>query len=125
MIADSDEDERTLLKSILKLIGFRVVEASDGPQAIRLARLKSPDLIVLDLALPGLDGRVGLQKIRKQSSARLPIIAVSTDETRQHRGGLSTVFVSKPIEYDQLYALIGRFLPRKRIPFEKPKTLAA
>src|SRR5215831_12157084 len=89
MIADSDEDERTLLKSILKLIGFRVVEASDGPQAIRLARLKSPDLIVLDLALPGLDGRVGLQKIRKQSSPQLPIIAVSTDETRQHRGGLS------------------------------------
>jgi CheY-like chemotaxis protein len=114
MIADHDEDERALLKAILKLIGFRVVEAWDAPQATRLTQLTSPDVIVLDLTLPGLGGRDGLQRLRSQAaSPHLPIIAVSMDEAHR-RIGQSTAFVSKPIEHEQLYSLIRRFLTAKR-----------
>jgi len=126
MIADTDEDERMLLKAILKLIGFRVVEAWDAAQAMRLAQLKSPDVIVVDLTLPGLGGRDGLRRIRKLSSSpHLPIIAVSMDEPAQHEDGRSTVYLSKPIEYEQLYMLIDRFLPNSRIRVQKSKALAA
>src|SRR5215510_15884328 len=113
MIADHDEEERGLLRAILKLIGFQVVEAWDGHQAIRLAQRESPDLLVVDLTLPRLGGREGLDKIRRLSDRpTLPIVAVSPDRVDYQSSGSKTVFLLKPIEYEQLYALLARFLPR-------------
>jgi len=123
MIADTDEDERGILKAILKLIGFRVVEAWDGPQLMKLVHDESPDVLVLDLTLPRLGGRDGLREIRHQSSRpNLPIVAVSTDMVAA-RQTAHTVFLSKPIDCEQLYILIDRFLPGQLTAFARSKCL--
>lgn len=125
MIAHTDEDERGLMRAILKLIGFQVVEASDTEQAIDLIRQKSPDVLVLDLALPHLGGSSGLERIRRQLELPdLPIVVVSAaGRTRRigRNNGSATVFLRKPIEYRQLYMLIDRFLPGRVPAFAKAK----
>jgi CheY-like chemotaxis protein len=124
MIADHDDDERGLLRAILKLIGFQVVEASDTQQAIDLIRQKSPDVLVLDLSLPSLGGRGGLERIRRQLELPdLPIVAVSAGGSVRRSNGSATVFLRKPIEYRQLYTLIDRFLPGQLPAFAKSKCL--
>lgn len=125
MIADTDEDERGLMRAILKLVGFQVLEASDTQQAIDLIRQRPPDVLVLDLALPRLGGSAGLEKIRRQLELPdLPIVAVSSaasvSRTRPGNGS-ATVFLRKPVEYRQLYSLIDRFLPGQLPPFAKSK----
>src|SRR5262245_46389622 len=106
MIADPDEEERGLLRAILKLIGFRVIEAWDGMQAIELAQQESPDVLVIDLTLPRLGGRDAVAEIRKRAALpNLPIVAVSNDQKPGPKGS-STAFLTKPVEYEQLYTLI-------------------
>jgi CheY-like chemotaxis protein len=56
MIADNDEEERCILKAILKLKGFNVVEAADGQEAINLATKATPDLLLVNLRLPRVSG---------------------------------------------------------------------
>jgi CheY-like chemotaxis protein len=122
MIADHDEDERGLMRAILKLTGFQVVEASDTQQAIDLIRQKSPDVLVLDLALPRLGGASGLERIRRQLELPdLPIVAVSPGGATRRSSGPATVFLRKPVEYRQLYMLIDRFLPGQLPDFAKSK----
>jgi len=124
MIADPDEEERTLLRAILKLIGFRVVEAWDGQQAITLAQRESPDVLVIDLTLPKLGGSDALEGIRRQSALpNLPIVAISPEETTRRAVGSATVFLPKPIEYEQLYVLIDRFLPGQMTARARSKCL--
>jgi len=124
MIADHDEDERCLLRAILKLIGFQVVEAWDGPNAVKLVQQETPDVLVVDLTLPRLGGPDGLDKIRTVSAcSTLPIIALSPDRVDYQFKGSKTVFLLKPIEYEQLYALLDRFLPGHRTVAARSKYL--
>lgn len=125
MIAEHDEDERGLMRAILKLIGFQVVEAADTQQAIDLIRQKSPDVLVLDLALPRLGGPSGVERIRRQLELpNLPIVAVSAAASLsryRRNNGSATVFLRKPVEYCQLYTSIDRFLPGQLPAFAKSK----
>src|SRR6266404_5924224 len=85
VIADQDEDERCLLRAVLKLKGFRVIEARDGQEAIELAINKRPDLLVMDLKLSRVSGTAAIRQIRMRADLRnLPIVAVSS--TRSARG---------------------------------------
>jgi CheY-like chemotaxis protein len=120
MIADHDEDERFLLRAILKRKGFNVIEARDGQEAIDLAIGRRPDLLVVDLTLPRLSGSAAIRRIRKQAGLRnLPIVAISLRHPlpigKRNPSGRSTVHLNKPIEYDELDALIDRFLPGRRL----------
>jgi CheY-like chemotaxis protein len=114
MIADADEEERGLMKAILKLVGFEVIEARDPGQVAKLAKVQSPDLLVIDLAVSPLGAAGAVQRIRRELGLPdLPIVAVSKEESRlrSHRSHSSTAFLPKPIEYEQFYTLIDRFLP--------------
>jgi len=126
MIADADEEERGLMRAILKLVGFEVIEALDGSQAVRLAKEQSPDLLVIDLTLPRLSGSGVIERIRKQSLLPdLPILAVSKKVTsvRSHVSEPSTVFLPKPIEFEEFYAHIDRFLPGQMTSLVRSKCL--
>ena len=120
MIADRDDDERCLLRAILKLKGFNVIEARDGQEAIDLAIGRRPDLLVVDLALPRVSGSAAIRRIRSWPGLReLPIVAISLRHPlpicKRSPIGRSTVHLNKPIEYDELDVLIDRFLPGRRL----------
>jgi CheY-like chemotaxis protein len=125
LIADEDEEERGLMRAILKLVGFDVVEALDTRQVIRLAKAESPDLLVIDLGLAGLNGNDEVERIRKESALpKLPVVAVSSSDfkPRSHKSK-STAFLPKPIEYEQFYAIIDRFLPGQMTAKARSKCL--
>jgi CheY-like chemotaxis protein len=126
MIADPDEDERALMRAILKLVGFDVIEARDGRQVTKLAKEQRPDLLVIDLALARLNGTEEVERIRKETALpNLPIVAVSTSQTnpRPQRSKSSTVFLPKPIEFEQFYLFIDRFLPGRMTSLARSKCL--
>ena len=114
MIADNDEEERCILKAILKLKGFKVVEASDGEEAINLATKGTPDLLLVDLRLPRVSGLTVIRQIKNQARLRnLNVITVSlTASTGQgSRIAGSSAHLQKPVDFDRLTSLIDRLLP--------------
>jgi CheY-like chemotaxis protein len=78
MIVDDSADIRAMLRHWLEASGCRVVEAADGKQAVALARRARPDLILMDLYLPELDGAVAVARIREQQGLEsVSIVAIS------------------------------------------------
>lgn len=120
LVADSDDDTRYLLKSLLELKGFHVLEANDGQKAVDLAVSKHPDLLLVQLKLPVVSGFTVIRRIRKYADLReVPIIAVSfNNPTSNHNVALAagcSAHVENPIEFDLLDELIDRLLPRERL----------
>jgi CheY-like chemotaxis protein len=120
MIADHDEEERGLLRAILKLKGFNVIEATDGQAAIDMVIDQRPDLLVVDLTLPRVSGAAAIRRIRRCAGLRqLPIVAISLRDplpiSRRGPNGRLTVHLDKPIEYDELDTLLDRLLPGRRL----------
>jgi DNA-binding response OmpR family regulator len=120
LIVDDDPDTRTLLREqVLSSANFRVVEAKDGPDALQLIRQQPPDLIVLDLTLPGLSGRDMLVALRSQGY-RGPLIILA-DSQEQHQAAIevfrlgATDYVTKPIREAELLASIERGLGEVRL----------
>lgn len=122
MIAETDKDERCLLKSILELKGFSVLEAVDGQQAFELALQNHPDLILIDLKLPIVSGFTVIRRMQKLARLRrTPIIAVSLAQPISHRhlalAAGCAAHLNKPIEFDELTLLIDKLLPEARVEF--------
>ena len=115
MVADRDEMERAQLRAVLKLKGFRVIEAGDGPQAIELAIAAVPDLLLLDLKLPRLRSSEAIWKIRQEPRLqKMPIVAVSAHHTGTIPLDPLTVHASRPIEFTLLDQFLSQFLPPMR-----------
>jgi len=115
LLVEDFDDTRLMMKLWLMRRGYRVVEAEDGEAAIELAQSQRPDLIIMDMMMPGLGGLDATRQIREhQSLQRTPIVAVSAygaDEyrTRALDAGC-TEYVSTPFEPDALGQLIERLL---------------
>jgi two-component system cell cycle response regulator DivK len=114
MIADNDDDERCLLKAVMKMKGFKVVEAANGQEAIDLATLATPDLLLIDLRLPRVSGSVVIRQIGNQARLRrLRLMTVSLSASGAKRSLVpgSSAHFKKPVELQQLASLIDRLLP--------------
>jgi CheY-like chemotaxis protein len=86
LVVDDFDDTRLLLRTWFERRGFRVVEAADGLQAISQAEMESPDLIIMDMQMPQLDGLSATRRIRSLKSLNaIPIIAVSAYGADQFR----------------------------------------
>jgi CheY-like chemotaxis protein len=111
LIADDFDDTRLLLRTWLLKKGYRVVEAENGKEAIAKAQELEPDLIIMDVEMPELDGLSATRQIRAlKDSAALPIIAVSAYGADQFREPALSAgcneYVSTPFEPDELEKLI-------------------
>ena len=114
MIAEDLTEAREALKLLLKLHGFASLEAADGQTAVAVALAEKPDLILMDLSLPVLDGLQATRAIR--AAAAMPIIITSAyddDDTRAAaRAAGADDYVAKPIDFDRLLETIRRRLDR-------------
>ncbi len=111
LIVDDFDDTRLLLRTWLEKKGFRVVEAENGNQAISKAASSRPDLIIMDVEMPELDGLSATRKIRELGDfERVPIVAVSAYGADQFRADALAAgcneYVSTPFEPDELERLI-------------------
>ena len=117
MVVEDFEDNRFMMRRLLEMSGYHVLEAINGEEAIELAERERPALILMDLSLPLLDGLAATRRIRQQAGLRdVPIVAVSAHDTADfHADALAAGcndYVTKPIDFDQLEALLNRLLPK-------------
>lgn len=110
LIAEDNTLVRELLVAFLRERGAAVTVAVDGVTALTLARAESPDVLLLDIALPGMDGIAVAEALRRDGPARLRIIGLSAhvgpqDEARARAAGMD-VFLSKPVRLAQLAEVI-------------------
>jgi len=109
LVVDDFDDTRLLLRTWLERRGFRVVEAENGLQAIDQTESESPDLIIMDMQMPGLDGLSATRRIRKSHDS-VPILAVSAYGADQYREQALAAgcneYVSTPFEPATLEGII-------------------
>jgi two-component system cell cycle response regulator DivK len=115
LLVEDYEDNRLMMKQLLEMSGYRVFEATNGEQAIMLARLEIPDLILMDLSLPQVDGLSATRQIRAVPYLQdVPIVAVSAHDTADfHAEALASgcnEYVTKPIDFGQLEDVIKNLL---------------
>jgi CheY-like chemotaxis protein len=117
LIADDKETSRELIRMVLESLGHEVREACDGSEAVRYARELPPDLIILDLQMPVLDGFGALAELRgDRILAATPIMALTAsamqgDRERAIAAGFDS-YVSKPIPLAKLREEVTRLLER-------------
>jgi CheY-like chemotaxis protein len=123
LVAEDNEDNRFIMKMLLEMRGYRVVTAANGLEALVNAEREHPDLILMDLRMPLLNGLATTRQLRQHADARLrqlPVIALSAYDPTQHRAVAIAAgcndYVTKPIDYDGLEKLIETFLPARNPP---------
>ena len=115
MVVEDYDDTRLLLKKGLETLGYSVLEASNGQEAVDIAAREHLDLILMDLDLPILDGIIATQRIRQQNEMqRVPIVAVtaypmSYTRVKAFAEGCDE-YMSKPIDMSELARLVNRYL---------------
>jgi len=115
LVADDKGTSRELIRTVLESSGYTVEEAGDGLEAVRLARETPPDLIILDLHMPGLDGFGALAAVRSDEGlAAIPVMALTAsamqgDRERALAAGFDS-YVSKPIPLPALRGEVERLL---------------
>ncbi len=115
LLVEDTEDNRFMMRRLLEMSGYHVIEATNGEEAVRLADSERPDLILMDLSLPVIDGLAATRAIRKLAGCKdTPIVAVSAHDTSDFQGEALAAgcnsYITKPIDFSQLEILIARLL---------------
>ena len=117
LVIEDTEDNRVILSDLLSSAGYELIEAMDGLEGVATAEREQPDLILMDIQLPGIDGYEATRRIRQiPALAKVPIIAVTSyalsgDEAKT-RAAVCDGYVAKPFSPRQLLAKIREFLPQ-------------
>lgn len=117
LLIEDNAQNRYLATFLLERNGYRVVAAVDGPEGIRKALELLPDLILLDIQLPGMDGYAVARALREMPALQqTPIVAVTSyamvGDREKSLGAGCNGYIEKPINPDTFVAEIGRFGPR-------------
>ena len=117
LIAEDNPVNRELLRELLELLGYTVLEACDGQEALRIIEQSQPELLLLDIGMPVMDGFAVIRRIRENPRlAKLPVVAVTAyamrgDQERILNSGFDG-YLSKPINPSSLIQELDRLLDR-------------
>ncbi len=116
LVAEDNVDQRSLYVTILAGAGYRVLEAGDGAEAVKIAHLEHPDLVLMDVTMPGTSGWNAVRALKEDPETHLiPIIVVtglasSWDRDASLASGCDE-YLAKPVPPLTLLAEVGKFLP--------------
>ena len=118
LIVEDNEKNRKLVRDVLTFKGYRLAEAETGEDGVRLAKALRPDLVLMDIQLPGINGIVALGQIRDDPTIRdTPVIAVTASAMTQDRQKIMAAgfdgYQSKPINVKDFLAAVRAMLDRK------------
>jgi two-component system, cell cycle response regulator DivK len=119
LIIEDQEDNRAIMRDLLSGAGFELIEAVNGEEGVKLAQSERPDLILMDIQLPIIDGYEATRQIRAIVDLKsIPIIAVTSyalsgDEAKTRAAGCNG-YVAKPFSPRQLLAKVREFLPGEK-----------
>jgi len=115
LIVEDQEDNRTILRDALSTVGYELIEALNGEDGVKLAQNERPDLILMDIQLPKMDGYEATQQIKSIAELKtVPIIAVTSyalsgDEAKARAAGCDG-YIAKPFSPRELLAKIRKYL---------------
>lgn len=116
LIVEDQEDNRAILRDLLSKSGYDLIEATNGEEGVALAQSQRPDLILMDVQLPIIDGYEATRRIKSNAELRsIPVIAVTSyalsgDEAKARAAGCDA-YVAKPFSPRLLLAKIRKYLP--------------
>jgi two-component system, cell cycle response regulator DivK len=115
LIVEDSDDARYFMRLALEQLGYLIVEAENGAKALEVADRERPDIILMDLSLPIMDGLAATEKIRaSETLGKIPIVAVTAHQETDFRAGAKAAgfdaYVTKPIDIDFLSDLIKGLL---------------
>ena len=112
LIVEDDPDARESLVALLELEGYRVREAADGEEALRVLRSSPASVILLDIFMPGMNGCAFLtEQSRDPALADIPVVVISADAVavrKASRRGIAGA-MTKPVDHDRLFEIVGRY----------------
>jgi len=123
LVVDDEAQIVRVLRGYLEKAGFSVLTASSGPEALRVARQERPDLIILDLMLPGMDGLDVCRALRKESDVPIIMLTARVEETDRLIGlelGADD-YVSKPFSPREVVARVRAVLRRTQAALKAPE----
>ena len=119
LIVEDNVDNRAIYRTILEHYGHRVIEAEDGEAGIRKVREEQPDVVLMDISIPLIDGHEATRILKADpATAKIPIIALTAhalaeDRVRAVEAGCDT-YISKPAEPRHVAKVVERFLAERR-----------
>ena len=118
LYVEDNFDNRMLVRRVLEAEGYRVVEAEDGPEGIKWLQSETPDLVLMDINLPQIDGYEVTRRFKElPSMADVPVIAMTANVMKGDREKTLAAgcdgYIPKPIDIDTLPDQIARFLRKK------------
>ena len=117
LVIEDHEDNRRILRDLLTSAGYESLEAVTGEEGVALAETQRPDLILMDIQLPGLDGYEATRRIKANPALRhIPVIAVTSyalsgDDVKAREAGCDA-YVTKPFSPRALLAKVREYLPQ-------------
>ncbi len=116
LVVEDQEDNRAILRDLLQSVGYELIEAVNGEEALSMAVKHKPDLILMDIQLPVVDGYEATRRIKAEPALRgIPVIAVTSyalsgDEEKAREAGCDD-YVTKPFSPRDLLAKVQAYLP--------------
>jgi CheY-like chemotaxis protein len=114
LIVEDFEDSRSFMKFLLEGMGYKVIEAEDGFKAVEMVRRQIPDLILMDMALPLINGLTATKIIRQfRESSKVPIIAMTASGQFIYQQAIDAGckdLITKPIDIDKIQPIIETYL---------------
>ena len=118
LIVEDNDKNLKLVRDVLQVKGYRTIEAGTAEEGIELARERKPDLVLMDIQLPGMNGIEALKVLRADASTeRIPVIAVTASVMQQDRNLITEAgfdgYIGKPINLREFIESVRAMLERK------------
>ena len=116
LVVDDDPKQLVLIRDLLRLSGFTTIEATGGEQGIELAKSKKPDLILMDILMPKVDGYTACREIKMDKATKaIPVVMLTSVDYELNkelgRDMGANGYMTKPVNRQELLDVISRFLP--------------
>jgi two-component system cell cycle response regulator DivK len=118
LIVEDNEKNMKLARDVLQAKGYQTLEAVSGEEGVKLAREKKPDLVLMDIQLPGINGIEAFRQIRGDAATRsIPVVALTASVTPTDRSAITAAgfdaFLGKPINLKEFVETVRRLVERK------------
>ena len=119
LIVEDNEKNMKLVRDVLQVKGYETLEAGTGEDGVRLARARTPDLILMDIQLPGMNGIEALKALRAEpATASIPVIAITASVMQQDRQQIVNAgfdgFIEKPVNLRHLLDSVQKAVGGKK-----------
>jgi two-component system, cell cycle response regulator DivK len=118
LIIEDNEKNMKLARDVLQAKGYQTLEAVTGEEGVKLAKEKKPDLVLMDIQLPGINGIDALKQIRADAKTKaIPVVALTASVTPTDRSAINAAgfdaFLGKPINLKEFLATVRRLVEKK------------